>query len=170
MWHSLDSLVGTQVRARVVLLVNHVLAREPVAVQRLRAHAGSRLRIELTDQPPFLPPWPAMTLAVTPAGLFDLEESPVEAETRLAVRVAAPDPARMLALIAGDARPDVHLEGDAALAADMNWLVENLRWDIEADIAELVGPAAAHLLANAGRGLVAALRQAMPAPAAPPSQ
>lgn len=170
MWPSIDALVGSAVRARLVLLVNHVLAREHAAAQRLRAHAGAHVRIELTEQPPFLPSWPAMTLGVTPAGLFELAESPVEAETRLAVRVAAPDPARLLALIAGDARPDVHLEGDAALAADMNWLVENLRWDIEADIAELVGPAAAHLLANAGRGLVAALRQAMPAPAAPPSQ
>lgn len=167
MWPSVDALVGSAVRARLVLLVNHVLAREPVAVQRLRAHAGSHVRIELTDQPPFLPQWPAMTLAVTPAGLFELEESPVEAATRLTVRVAAPDPARLLALIAGDARPDVHLEGDAALAADMNWLVENLRWDIEADVAELVGPAAAHLLAQAGRALVTALRQAVPAPAAP---
>ena len=93
MWPSVDALVGSAVRARLVLLVNHVLAREPAAALRLRAHAGSHLRVELTDQPLFLPQWPAMTLAVTPAGLFELEESPVEAATRLTVRVAAPDPA-----------------------------------------------------------------------------
>lgn len=168
MWPTIDALVGSAVRSRLVLLVNHVLSREPAAAQRLRGHAGAQVRIELTDQPPMLPAWPPMTLAVTPAGLFELQEGAVEAgAAALTVRIAMPDPARMLAIAAGDARPDVHLEGDAALAADMNWLVEDLRWDIEADIAEVVGPAAANLLANAGRGIVAALRRAMPAPVAP---
>lgn len=162
-----DALLGSAIRARLVLLVNHVLSRESAAVERLRGHAGVQVHIELTDQPPFLPPWPPMTLAVTPAGLFELQEGTVEVATTLTVRVAMPDPARALAIVAGDARPEVHLEGDAALAADMNWLVENLRWDIEADIAEIVGPAAAHFLASAGRGLVAALRRFAPVPAAP---
>lgn len=167
MWQSVDALVSPAVRAWLVLLANHVVSREDAAMSRLRPHAGARIRIELTDVPLFLPAWPPLGLAVTPAGLFELDDAPADGPSDLTLRFAMPDPGRLLAMLSGDAKPDVRLEGDAALAASMNWLVENLRWDIEADVAELVGPAAAHLLAQAGRALVTALRQAVPAPAAP---
>jgi len=169
MWQSVDALVGPAVRARLVLLANHVISREAAAMSRLRPHAGARVRIELTDIPPLLPAWPPLGLAVTPAGLFELDDTPPDAPSDLTLRFAMPDPGRLLAMLSGDVRPDVRLEGDAALAASMNWLVENLRWDLESDIAGMIGPSAAHLLANAGRGVVAALRQAIPVPD-PPSR
>ena len=168
MWHFVDALVVPAVRARLVLLANHVLSRESAAESRLRPHAGARVRIELTDMPPLLPDWPPLGLVVTPAGLFELDDAQPGAPRDLTLRFSMPQPARLLAILAGDARPDVHLEGDAALAATMNWLVENLRWDIESDMAGVVGPAVAHGLANAGRGVVAALRQAVPVPDPPP--
>jgi len=46
---------------------------------------------------------------------------------------------------------DVH--GDVALAAEVSWLAENLRWDIEDDLARVIGDAPAHQLAQVGRAI-----------------
>jgi ubiquinone biosynthesis protein UbiJ len=149
-----------------VLLVNHVLSREPVAMQRLQPHAGRRVLIESTGLPAWLPSLPAATVLITPAGLFELIESQASAPD-LALRVTVPAPAQVLAALAGQGRPQVQVEGDAVLATDMNWLVDNLRWDIEADLAQAIGPAAAHQMASAGRSVAAALRAAVPGGAQP---
>jgi ubiquinone biosynthesis protein UbiJ len=69
----------------------------------------------------------------------------------------------VLAALSGDARPQVQVEGDAALAGDVQWLVANLRWDIEADLADVIGPMAAHELMRVGRGAAAVLRRWIPA-------
>jgi ubiquinone biosynthesis protein UbiJ len=50
-----------------------------------------------------------------------------------------------------------------ALASELNWLAEHLRWDIEEDLARLIGDAPAHGLAQAARRLAAALRAWLPA-------
>jgi len=47
------------------------------------------------------------------------------------------------------------------LAAEVNWLVDHVRWDIEEDLARVLGDAQAHTLAQAARGLATALRQFM---------
>jgi ubiquinone biosynthesis protein UbiJ len=43
-------------------------------------------------------------------------------------------------LIAGD-KPAVRIEGDVQLAAEVNWLIDHVRWDIEEDLARLMGDA-----------------------------
>jgi len=151
-----DQLVPA-VQQRFVLLVNHVLSRERAATQRLAVHAGRRLRVEVAGGPAWLPALPPLALAVTPAGLFEWSEAASdEADLRLVLR--GDDPARWLAVATGSAKPDLAIDGDAALAADVSWLADNLRWDIEADLAEIVGPVAAHQIGRAGRALSAALR------------
>jgi ubiquinone biosynthesis protein UbiJ len=45
------------------------------------------------------------------------------------------------------------------LAAELNWLVDHVRWDIEEDLAKVLGDAAAHSLGQATRALTAALRR-----------
>lgn len=57
-------------------------------------------------------------------------------------------------------RPQVEIEGDAALAGDVNWLVTNLRWDIADDVERLLGPAAAQALTQAAQVLRGVLQQA----------
>jgi ubiquinone biosynthesis protein UbiJ len=44
------------------------------------------------------------------------------------------------------------------LAAEVAWLADNLRWDIEEDLARVLGDVPAHALAQAARRLVQALR------------
>lgn len=38
-------------------------------------------------------------------------------------------------------KPAVSIEGDVQLAAEVAWLVDNLRWDVEEDLSRLIGDA-----------------------------
>ena len=51
------------------------------------------------------------------------------------------------------------IEGDVQFAAEVSWLVDNVRWDAEEDLARLIGDAPAHTLAEGGRAVAQALRQ-----------
>jgi ubiquinone biosynthesis protein UbiJ len=161
MLHSVPSQLLPALQARLVLLVNHVLSREPTASERLKTHAGRRVRIAPPALPAWLPGLPEATLAVTPAGLFELDSAATEADLEL--RFAAPDLSRLVATLTGQSQPSVQIDGDAALAGDIQWLVDHVRWDIEADLADLIGPAPAHQLASLGRAAASALRSRAPA-------
>lgn len=161
MLHSVHSQLLPAVQARLVLLLNHVISREPAAAERLKAHAGRRVRIAPPALAGWLPALPDTTLAVTPAGLVEVDAACAEPDLEL--RFAMPDLPQLLATLAGQAQPAVQIDGDAALAGDIRWLVDHLRWDIEADLAGLIGPAPAHQLAEWGRAAAAALRSWVPA-------
>src|SRR5574337_985981 len=64
-------------------------------------------------------------------------------------------------VLRGD-QPGVRIEGDVQLATEVSWLVDHLRWDAEEDLSRLVGDAPAHALAEAARGIAAALRRFVP--------
>jgi ubiquinone biosynthesis protein UbiJ len=61
------------------------------------------------------------------------------------------------ALARGD-KPKVRIEGDVQLAAEVNWLIDHVRWDPEEDLARLIGDAPAHTLAQVARQALSALR------------
>jgi ubiquinone biosynthesis protein UbiJ len=136
-----------------------VVSRESAAVERLRPHAGRIVHVEPHGAPPWLPALPPLTLLVTPAGLFERGDEPLPGEPiDLHLRIDVARPERVLAALATGERPSVSIDGDAALAADINWLADNLRWDVEADLATAIGPVAAHQIGRVGRALAAALR------------
>jgi ubiquinone biosynthesis protein UbiJ len=156
---SLQALVAPAALQRLTLVLNHVLAAEPVAVARLKPHAGRCIGLQMSQWPALLPPPPAIVFSITRAGLLEWVEQPGAAVPDLHVSVAAGNPAAVaLGLLAG-ARPPVAIQGDAALAADVNWLADNLRWDVAADLERLFGPAVAHQLAGFGRTLADGLRR-----------
>ena len=66
--------------------------------------------------------------------------------------------AQLQAALAGKA-PPVKIEGDVQLAAEIGWLADNLRWDVEEDLSRLIGDAPAHTLVSAARQMLAGLRQ-----------
>ena len=147
---------------RLTLLANHVLAAEPVAAQRLRAHVGRSLQVELDGWPTLLPALPVLVFQVTPAGLLEWCEQPAAAASAAAdlrLRIDASNPALLMARLAAGERPEVTVQGDAQFAADLNWLIDNLRWDLEADLARLLGPLPARQLACLGAALAAGLRR-----------
>ena len=70
-----------------------------------------------------------------------------------------PAPPQLLVALSGGPLPEMHIEGAAAVAADMHWLADNLRWDIEADLAQVVGATPARLAMSIGRAARQALRR-----------
>jgi ubiquinone biosynthesis accessory factor UbiJ len=154
--------VVEELQRRVVLLLNHVLMQEPQAMERLVRQKGHVILFQ----------WRTFTFRVvaTPAGLLDL--APPSAQAELILHVTQDSPLAIAQAIAQGGKPAVRVEGDVQLAADVNWLVDHVRWDLEEDMARLMGDVPAHLLADAARKTVGALRQFVSglrpvAPAAP---
>lgn len=157
----LHRLLAPAVMARATLALNHVLAAEPVANDRLRPHAGRWVRLRLDAWPALLPPPPSLAFKVTPAGLLEWGGDETAAAADLLLKVDASNPALMLARLAAGERPVVTIEGDAGLAADVDWLVQNLRWDVAGDLEVVLGPVAAEQLAGLGTALARGLRAAL---------
>jgi ubiquinone biosynthesis accessory factor UbiJ len=132
---------------RLVLFLNHVLMSEPEAMARLARQKGQR--IELV--------WDRVQLQLmpTPAGL--LERGRFEGFD-LRLTVTEDSPVSIASALARGDKPKVRIEGDVQLAAEVNWLIDHVRWDAEEDLARLIGDAPAHTLAQAARQAMTALR------------
>ncbi len=163
----LRQLLEQEGRERLILLLNHVLAAEPVAQQRLQPHAGRRLRVACDGWQRLLamvvPPPAALQVEVTPAGLLDLCPMLDDdmAAPELEVVVDTHDPLGLVTRVLAGGTPQLQLAGDAQFAADVNWLAENLRWDVAADVERLFGPVSAERLRTWGLAVARALREAV---------
>ena len=95
-------------------------------------------------------------LVITPAGLLNLAAGSEAPDLTLAV---TSDSAAAIAqtLLRGD-KPPVRIVGDVQLAAEVNWLVDHVRWDIEEDLARIGGDAPAHWAGMLAQQFVQALR------------
>ncbi len=138
-----------EVQRRIVLLLNHVLMQEKEAMARLVRQQG---RVVLFHWRQF-----HFKLLLTPAGLLDLASPDAAADLTLSVTEESPS-ALVQSVLAG-AKPAVRIEGDVQLAAEVNWLVDHVRWDIEEDLARILGDAPAHALGQAARRIGEAVRQ-----------
>jgi len=138
-----------EAQRRIVLLLNHVLMQEPEAMARLVRQKG---RVVLFHWRNF-----HFKLLLTPAGLLDLAGA--DAASDLTLSVTEESPVALLQSALSGAKPAVRIEGDVQLAAEVNWLVDHVRWDIEEDLARIVGDAPAHGLAQAAQRTMEMLRQ-----------
>jgi len=145
------------------LLANHVVASEPQAQQRLRPHAGRVVMLELSGWPALMPALPALAFVVTPAGLLEWSGPDGAPSVDLRLRVDASNPAGLFARGLSGKRPPVEVSGDATLAADVSWLMDHLRWDIEDDLAQLIGAGPAREISRIGALLASGLREAVKA-------
>jgi ubiquinone biosynthesis accessory factor UbiJ len=161
MFHAFNAGVGSAAIERVTLLVNHVLGSEAVATQRLVPHAGRCIGLHFEGWPRALRPLPALVFRVTPAGLVEWCGAEPPAEPDLRVAIDASNPALAVAQALTGTRPKIEVAGDAAFAADLNWLFDNLRWDVQDDLAKIVGPAPAREIGRIAGGVAAALREAV---------
>ena len=137
-----------EVQHRLVLFLNHVLMQEREAMDRLVRQRGRVAHVQ----------WRAysMALQVTPAGLFDLAPPSAVPDLRLEVSETSPLSLARTAL-RGD-KPAIRIEGDVQLAAEINWLVDHVRWDVEEDLARVIGDAPAHAVGTVARRAAQALR------------
>ena len=136
--------------------VNHLLARETWARERLAPYAGKTARLAFSQI--------VLTLAVEPDGyLRAVDELDARAVDVCLTMAADALPAFMQG---GQAAVMKHIkiEGDAEFATQLAKLAEHLRWEPEEDLAKLIGDAPAHRAAEimrkagehalrAGRGL-----------------
>jgi ubiquinone biosynthesis protein UbiJ len=127
--------------------INHLLEQNPGAQTGLSRHAGKSLRVEggLFN----------LDIAVTPDGAFtDTAVETPDATIRL-------DPTLLVNLpIAGKAAfKSLETGGDVDLLAEVNRVFQTLHWDMEADLAPLVGDIAAHRLASGAQALDHWVRQ-----------
>lgn len=138
-----------EVQRRLILLLNHVLMQEPEATARLVRKTGSVVLVQ----------WRGFTLSLmaTPAGLLDLAAPQAKPDLTLSITQESPL-ALLESTLRGD-KPEVRIEGDVQLAAEVNWLVDHVRWDLEEDLSRLVGDGPAHTIGQAVRSLVPALRE-----------
>jgi ubiquinone biosynthesis protein UbiJ len=132
---------------RLVLFLNHVLMSEPEAMARLARQKGQRIEL-MWDRV-------QLQLCPTPAGL--LERGRFEGFD-LRLTVTEDNPVALVSALAKGDKPKVRIEGDVQLAAEINWLIDHVRWDAEEDLARLFGDATAHTLAQAARKVLASLR------------
>jgi ubiquinone biosynthesis protein UbiJ len=152
--------VVDELQNRVVLFLNHVLMQESAAQERLRRQKGKPVRIQWGDF--------HLTLAPTPAGL--LERAAPDAQPELTVTVAQTSPVALAQRVLAGDKPAVDIRGDVQLAAEVAWLVDNVRWDVEEDLSRFVGDATAHTLGRFARSAAQAVQSfvaRMPAGFAP---
>ncbi len=143
------SWVVDEGQQRLVLFLNHVLMQEKEAQDRLARKKGNVIHVR----------WGlfGLDLLITPAGLLDRASS--AAKPDLLVTVAADSPMVVLQAVLASKPPPVKIEGDVQLAAELGWLAENLRWDVEEDLSRIVGDIPAHALGDMGRHVFEALKQ-----------
>ncbi|HRL99566.1 MAG TPA: hypothetical protein PLE22_09005 [Acidovorax sp.] len=146
-----------EVQQRVVLFLNHVLMQEKEAMDRLVRQKGRIARVQWRVY--------SMALVITPAGLLNLAPEAAVPDLRLEVTENSPFALAQTAL-RGD-KPAIRIEGDVQLAAEINWLVDHVRWDVEEDLARVIGDAPAHTVAQVARRAAQALRQFVGARMAP---
>lgn len=134
---------------RLVLLLNHVLMQEKEAQSRLARKKGSVIHLR----------WGAfaLDLLITPAGLTDRAPAALPADLTLSVAMEAPWVV-VQSLFEGKA-PPVKIDGDVQLAAELGWLADNLRWDIEEDLSRILGDVPAHAITGAAQRVLTALRE-----------
>ena len=138
-----------ETQQRVVLFLNHVLMQEKAAMERLVRQKGRIARVQWRNF--------HMALVITHAGLLNL--APEGSQPDLQLEITDTNPLALAQTALRGDKPSIRIEGDVQLAADMNWLVDNVEWDVEEDLARIIGDAPAHMLGSVARKIAGGLRQ-----------
>lgn len=152
--------VVEEMQRRLVLMLNHVLQQEPEAQARLKRQAGRVMEAHWRNF--------NVRLQATPAGLLDL--APLTQLPDLQLTLTEESPFKLAQSGLRGEKPAVRIAGDVQLAAEVQWLVDHVRWDLEEDLSRIVGDAPAHTIGQVVRRMADGVRQFVArGPAAPPS-
>ena len=138
------------IRRGAIAALNHLLAQQPWAAERLKAFAGACAEFRC-------PPLPDLRVVVLETGL--LEAAASDAAVTLVVKLKS---ATLPLLLARDetAFEQVEIEGLAGFASTVQHLFRHLTWDVEEDLSGLLGDVVAHRLVSQGRAFAAWQREA----------
>lgn len=133
--------VMTTFESPIAAALNRLLETEDWAREKLAPFAGEAVEFAF-------PPLPALRLAIQEDGR--VSPAARDAEPALLVRLG---PDALSALLRGEEHfmRAVEVSGNAKLAAEVLLLVRHLRWDIEEDLARVVGDVAAHRVVDLAR-------------------
>lgn len=120
--------------------VNRLLRSNSWALDKLRAHAGKTVLV--TCAPFRVAALIAVDGELAPARAGALPDVTIAVTPGLLMRAAARD---------HSAWREAHVSGDVELAAAIDYVRSNLRWDFEEDLSRVVGDIAAHRIAGAAR-------------------
>jgi ubiquinone biosynthesis accessory factor UbiJ len=115
-----------------VAALNHLLAQNSWAVERLARFAGKTARFEIA---PF-----TFTCTILSDGGLRSSDATTSAD---ALCIIAPSLIPRLALQDEKVHAEIHSEGDAALLAEIFYLSRNLHWDAAEDLSQVTGDIAA---------------------------
>jgi ubiquinone biosynthesis protein UbiJ len=134
--------------------INHVLKSAPLALERLRKHAGRTAAFHVGP----------LTLAFTVQTTGEVTSAVSGAARDLDVRIS---PFLLPRLAAKDeaAYREIEMQGDMELAHEISFIARNLTWDVEEDLSRVIGDISAHRVVSTARevgrwGREAALRLA----------
>lgn len=119
-------------------VINHLLSRQPSLRDKLRLHAG---KVACFDLSPI-----QFKLSVATDGLLQ----PAVSESNVTIAIQPANVPRMLSDM-DRAFSYVKISGDADFARVISELANELRWDLEEELAPWVGDIAAVRIANAAR-------------------
>ena len=143
--------VQHELQSKLLLCVNHVLQQSETALPRTRQLAGRSVQFCWQGQNPV---W-----VFTAVGLFEQQTQQTSHDKAdLTLDFGTLTPIDMATHLWRGQRPALRIEGDAQMAAELNWLIDNLRWDPEEDLARLVGDARARALTQLAIQCLQALR------------
>ena len=128
--------------------LNHLLAQNPGASSLLSSHAGQYVRIDLS--------FVQLDFAITADG--HLLASPTA--TPDATLRATSSVLMQLPFLGREAMRHADYSGDAALLQTLDKLFREVRWDIEAELAPVLGDIVAHRVATTTQQAALSLRQA----------
>lgn len=128
--------------------LNHLLQQTPGAAEMLARHAGASVRFDLTLA--------QFDFRIADDGCFS------EAVVETPDAIIRPTPALFarLPFFGREALRHADYSGDPALLATLDRVFKQLDWDVEADLAPVVGDIAAHRLHALGRDVLAGIAHA----------
>ncbi len=146
----------------ILLALNHVLGANQEARQRLARQSG---RVVYWCWQDLSLSWRANGAGfLEPAGdsrSTSGEEAQASGPPDLTITIQESGPFSLIQRWVTGQAPAVHIQGDVQLAAEVNWLFEYVRWDIEEDLSRLVGDAPAHTLMACAKRLSQPVKQAL---------
>ena len=137
----------SQLEALIVKPLNHVLGASPWAVERLRRHAGAHVCLRAGPL--------ALMLCIDGRGLLQAAEQIGDPD--VTIELNEDFPAKLL-LERESVMSSARLSGSADVAETLAFVFRNLRWDIEGDLAAVVGDIPARRLSLAGSRLMHEMR------------
>ncbi|NJD26197.1 MAG: hypothetical protein FIB06_12410 [Betaproteobacteria bacterium] len=131
-------------------ILNHLLVREAWARERLTAHAGEHFRIEAGGL--------SVALGIDAAG--SVVGEPPETEPAVVIQLGD-DAAGRLLTAPESAFSTARITGSVRFAETLAFVFRNLRWDFEADLADVLGDIPARRIAQGLRSAFAWQREAV---------